>query len=74
MNIFEHHLLEIKELTLNNKKILKLDKIKSLNIINLEIPPEKFNFDLSCNIALVLAKENNQDPKILAEKLYENLQ
>ena len=68
MNIFEHHLLEIKELTLNNKKILKLDKIKSLNIINLEIPPEKFNFDLSCNIALVLAKENNQEPKKLAEK------
>ncbi len=69
MNIFEHHLLEIKDLTLNNKKFLKLDKIKSLNIINLEIPPEKFNFDLSCNIALVLAKENNQEPKKLAEKI-----
>ena len=68
MNIFEHHLLEIKNLTLKKKSILKLDKVGNLDRINLEIPPEKFNYDLSCNIALVLAKENNQDPKILAEK------
>ncbi len=68
MNIFEHHLLEIKNLILKKKSILKLDKVGNLDSINLEIPPEKFNFDLSCNIALVLAKENNQDPKILAEK------
>ena len=68
MNIFEHHLLEIKNLTVKKKSILKLDKVENLDSINLEIPPEKFNFDLSCNIALVLAKENNQDPKILAEK------
>ena len=68
MNIFEHHLLEIKNLTVKKKSILKLDKVGNLDNINLEIPPEKFNFDLSCNIALVLAKENNQDPKILAEK------
>ena len=68
MNIFEHHLLEIKNLTVKKKSILKLDKVGNLDSINLEIPPEKFNFDLSCNIALVLAKENNQDPKKLAEK------
>ena len=68
MNIFEHHLLEIKNLTVKKKSILKLDKVGNLDSINLEIPPEKFNFDLSCNIALVLAKENNQDPKVLAEK------
>ena len=68
MNIFEHHLLEIKNLTVKKKSILKLDKVGNLDSINLEIPPEKFNYDLSCNIALVLAKENNQDPKILAEK------
>ena len=68
MNIFEHHLLEIKNLTVKKKSILKLDKVGNLDSINLEIPPEKFNFDLSCNIALVLAKENNQDPKTLAEK------
>ena len=68
MNIFEHHLLEIKNITVKKKSILKLDKVGNLGSVNLEIPPEKFNFDLSCNIALVLAKENNQDPKILAEK------
>ena len=68
MNIFEHHLLEIKNLTVKKKSILKLDKVGNLDSVNLEIPPEKFNYDLSCNIALVLAKENNQDPKILAEK------
>ena len=37
--------------------------------INLEVPPEQFNFDLSCNIAMVLGKKNNIDPKILASKL-----
>ncbi len=39
MNIFEHHLLEIKNLTVKKKSILKLDKVGNLDSINLEIPP-----------------------------------
>ena len=53
MNIFEYHLSEIKTLILSKKDILKLNQIDNLSEINLEVPPEQFNFDLSCNIAMV---------------------
>ena len=35
----------------------------------MEVPPEHFNFDLSTNISLVLAKKNNLDPMDLANKI-----
>ena len=58
MNIFEHHLSE-KKIILLKKKILKLNNLDNLKSVNLEVPPEQFNFDLSCNIAMVLGKKNN---------------
>jgi len=69
MNIFEYHLKEIQNLILSKNDILKLEKIENLEKINLEVPPEQFNFDLSCNIAMVLGKSNKLNPKKLAEKL-----
>ena len=69
MNIFEYHLSEIKKIILLEKDSLKLSNIDNFKGINLEIPPEIFNFDLSCNIAMVLGKKNNIDPKNLALKL-----
>ena len=69
MNIFEYHLKEIQDQILVNQKILKLDNIDSLKSVNLEIPPQQFNFDLSCNIAMVLGKSNKLNPKDLAEKI-----
>ena len=71
MNIFEHHLAEIKTVILTEKEILKLDHVDNLNGVNLEVPPEKFNFDLSCNIAMVLGKKNKINPNVLALKLKE---
>ena len=56
MNIFEYYLSEIHDLILNHKDDLKIKNLKSLNNISLEIPPEEFNFDLSCNASLVLGK------------------
>ena len=69
MNIFEHHLSEIRKIILSEKDILKLEVIENLQGVNLEIPPEQFNFDLSCNIAMVLGKKNKTNPKTLALKL-----
>ncbi len=69
MNIFDNHLTEIQNLILANKSKLKLDNIANLKDINLEIPPQQFNFDLSCNIALVLGKSNKLDPKDLAKNI-----
>ena len=57
MNIFEHHLSEIKKIILSEKEFLKLEAIENLQGVNLEIPPEQFNFDLSCNIAMILGKK-----------------
>jgi arginyl-tRNA synthetase len=75
MNIFEYYLIEINELILNHKDDLKLSNLDELKNVNLEIPPEQFNFDLSCNICLVLGKSNKLNPKTLAlqlKKLFEN--
>ena len=69
MNIFEYHLQEIQNLILKNKDSLELKEINNLNKINLEVPPEKFDFDLSCNVAMVLGKLNSLNPKDLAEKI-----
>ena len=46
-----------------------MDVIENLQGVNLEIPPEQFNFDLSCNIAMVLGKKNKINPKTLALEL-----
>tara|TARA_A100001011_G_scaffold391584_1_gene477353 strand:+ start:573 stop:2297 length:1725 start_codon:yes stop_codon:yes gene_type:complete len=69
MNIFDHHLNEIKKLILDKKDILELNNIDNLQSINLEVPPEEFNFDLSCNVAMVISKSNKVSPKDLAKKL-----
>ena len=66
MNIFEKYLSKINELILDKKNILKLTNFDNLNNVNLEVPPEQFNFDLSTNISLILSKANKIDPKNLA--------
>jgi arginyl-tRNA synthetase len=72
MNIFELYLTEINNLILKNKDDLKLINLDNLNNINLEVPPEQYNFDLSCNVSLVLAKSNKLNSKDLA-KQFKNL-
>jgi len=69
MNIFQYYLSEIHNLVLNHKDDLKLKNIESLYSITLEVPPEQFNCDLSCNASLILAKSNKLNPKDLVIKL-----
>ena len=66
MNIFEYYLSEIHNLVVNHKDDLKLNNLDNIKNINLEVPPQQFNFDLSCNISLVLAKSNKLNSKDLA--------
>ena len=66
MNIFENYLVRINKIILDNQRLLKLVNLEKLNSINLEVPPEHVNFDLSSNISLVLAKSNNINPSKLA--------
>ena len=69
MNIFEDYLVEIKNLIKNHIVDLKLNNLNNLKNINLEIPPEHINFDLSCNISLVLSKPNQLNSLELAKKI-----
>ncbi len=69
MNIFEIYLNKIQDLILVNSKILKIEKNISFLGTLVETPPQKINFDLSSNIALVLAKKIKQSPIVLAETL-----
>ena len=69
MNIFEKYLLIINQTVLNDKDILKLKNLDNLKSVNLEVPPEKFNFDFSTNISLVLSKLNQLNPSDLAKNI-----
>ena len=73
MNIFEQYLDKIKEilsaLSSNGDLILP----DSLNGITAEIPPSKFDSDISTNVAMVLSKINNKSPSDLASILAEKI-
>tara|TARA_A100001011_G_scaffold368414_1_gene422694 strand:+ start:7763 stop:9487 length:1725 start_codon:yes stop_codon:yes gene_type:complete len=69
MNIFKQYLNTIKDLITKNAKKLELVNINALSGITIEIPPDKFDYDLSCNVAMVLAKTNKKNPELLAKSM-----
>ena len=69
MNIFELYLDKIKSIIVDLNKNNQLEIPESFNGINAEIPPPKFNCDISTNVAMVLSKINKTSPLQLAEKL-----
>ncbi len=69
MNIFEEYIKIITQLIEKNKNLLQLKELKNFQGVTVELPPSHFNFDLSSNVALILGKKNNVNPKDLAEKI-----
>ncbi|WP_440634133.1 arginine--tRNA ligase [Candidatus Pelagibacter sp. HIMB1485] len=69
MNIFELYLDKIKSVIVDLNKNNHLEIPESFNGINAEIPPPKFDCDISTNVAMVLSKINKTSPLQLAEKL-----
>ncbi len=69
MNIFEIYLDKIKSIISELQKENKIIVPDNFNGINAEIPPPKFNCDISTNVAMVLSKINNKPPIELAEQL-----
>ena len=69
MNIFEIYLKKIQKLIIANSNNLKINSNIDFSGSVVESPPQEFNFDLSSNIALVLAKKTKQSPIKLAELL-----
>ena len=59
MNIFLEYRKKISSVLkiLEKKKILKIPK--NYKNFTIELPPEKQKADISCNVALLLAKHNN---------------
>ena len=69
MNIFELYLDKIKSIIVDLSKKNQIVIPETFNGINTEIPPAKFNCDISTNVAMVLSKLNESSPIQLAEKL-----
>ena len=73
MNIFNDYSEKIKETILNLSQKGKLILPDQLDGITAEIPPSKFNSDISTNVAMVLSKINKKTPADLAQILSEAL-
>ena len=73
MNIFEHYLDKIKSTIGDLSKKGELIVPETFNGINAEIPPAKFDCDISTNVAMVLSKINKKSPLDLAEKISSSL-
>ncbi len=76
MNIFDKSLDNIKKILINLSKKGDLILPSSLDGITAEIPPSKFDSDISTNVSMVLSKLNKKSPidlaKILSEEIKEN--
>ena len=71
MNIFEQYLDNIKDTLMDLSKKGNLILPDKLDGITAEIPPSKFNSDISTNVAMVLSKVNKKSPLDLAAILVE---
>ena len=69
MNIFDIYLDKIKRLIIDLSKSSLISLPESLDGITVEIPPAKFNADISTNVAMFLSKVNKQSPLLIAEQL-----
>ena len=69
MNIFKLYKDKIINIlkSANKENLIKLPE--NLNSINVDLPPSKFNCDISTNVAMVLSKFNEKSPIVLAEIL-----
>ena len=74
MNLFETYTELIKNKIIKYSDNFDLTDNTDLKNIIVENPPEHFNYDLSSNAALVLAKIINDNPRKIAEKLKKILQ
>ncbi len=69
MNIFDQYLEKIKMIILSLSDKGELILPGTLEGINTELPPKKFNSDISTNVAMVLSKINKKSPMDLADDL-----
>ena len=73
MNIFDLYLEKIKKILLDLSKESNLVLPENLDGITVETPPQKFDSDISTNVAMFLSKINNKSPSELSEILIEKI-
>ncbi len=73
MNIFENYSDKIRKILFELSKKNELILPEKLNGITTEIPPSKFNSDISTNVAMVLSKINKISPMDLAKTLSDQI-
>ena len=73
MNIIESYTSKIKSRIIKYKSILNIKNNLEIKNIIVETPPDKFDFDLSSNAAMIIAKITKNNPRLIAEKLKEIL-
>ncbi len=73
MNIFEIYFDKIIKTIKAEKKNRITILAENLNSINVDIPPEKFDCDISTNVAMILAKSNKRSPLDIANQISELL-
>ena len=73
MNIFNFYQKKIIETIKKNKRSLKISEV-NFNGMQVELAPEKFNCDISTNIAMLLTKRYKKDLQTFAHdlKMFEN--
>ena len=69
MNIFDLYLDKIKELVIKLNIDGSLIIPDSLENLKVDLPPENMDFDISTNVAMILAKINEKSPNDLANQL-----
>ncbi len=69
MNVLEDYLKQLKQIILKEAKELNINEKYNFESVNIEVPPIDFDFDLSCNVAMVLGKQIKENPKNLANKI-----
>ena len=69
MNIFEIYLNKILDLIKKANQDNLIELPENLSGVNVDIPPSKYNCDMSTNVAMVLSKPNKKSPIKLAETI-----
>jgi len=69
MNLYKIYLSEIKKKLVKNKSKINFGSLKNLDNVTVQNPPEKFDYDFSSNIAMVLAKKLKENPNNIADKI-----
>ncbi len=73
MNIFDLYLEKIKNILKDLSKNGELILPDKLDGLTMEIPPSKFESDISTNVAMILSKSNKKPPIDLANTLIKSL-